>query len=176
MLSASHSHNSPGRFTQNTALMAGADTYDEATFRRFAASIADVVARALARREPARVGLAIDPGFDPLGVDAIFRDRRSANDHLAPDGSFLFEPDGVTVDLDSPAARGPAKDPALGLVRIDRADGEPLALIVHYGIHGTPVPSTIGKTETHGCIRLTNWDVLELADMVSPGVPAVLQN
>jgi lipoprotein-anchoring transpeptidase ErfK/SrfK len=45
----------------------------------------------------------------------------------------------------------------------------------HYGIHGTPVPSTIGKTESHGCIRLTNWDVMELADMVSPGIPAVLQ-
>jgi hypothetical protein len=29
----------------------------------------------------------------------------------------------------------------------------------HYGIHGTPVPSSIGKTQSHGCIRLTNWDV-----------------
>jgi lipoprotein-anchoring transpeptidase ErfK/SrfK len=27
----------------------------------------------------------------------------------------------------------------------------------HYGIHGTPEPSKIGKTECHGCIRLTNW-------------------
>ena len=45
----------------------------------------------------------------------------------------------------------------------------------HYGIHGTPVPSTIGKTESHGCIRLTNWDVMELAEMVAPGMPAVLQ-
>jgi len=45
----------------------------------------------------------------------------------------------------------------------------------HYGIHGTPVPSTVGKTESHGCIRLTNWDVMELAAMVAPGVPAVLQ-
>ena len=46
----------------------------------------------------------------------------------------------------------------------------------HYGIHGTPVPSTIGKTESHGCIRLTNWDVMELAEMVAPGVPAILQD
>ena len=45
----------------------------------------------------------------------------------------------------------------------------------HYGIHGTPVPSTVGKTESHGCIRLTNWDVMELAEMVAPGIPAVLQ-
>jgi lipoprotein-anchoring transpeptidase ErfK/SrfK len=44
----------------------------------------------------------------------------------------------------------------------------------HYGIHGTPVPSTIGKTSSHGCIRLTNWDAVELAKMVTPGMPAVL--
>jgi lipoprotein-anchoring transpeptidase ErfK/SrfK len=44
----------------------------------------------------------------------------------------------------------------------------------HYGIHGTPEPQTVGKTESHGCIRLTNWDARELAGMVAPGVPALL--
>jgi lipoprotein-anchoring transpeptidase ErfK/SrfK len=39
-----------------------------------------------------------------------------------------------------------------------------------YGIHGTPEPSKIGKTQSHGCIRLTNWDAYELAKMVSAGV------
>ncbi|MEM5474218.1 L,D-transpeptidase [Hoeflea sp. AS60] len=39
-----------------------------------------------------------------------------------------------------------------------------------YGIHGTPEPSTIGKTQSHGCVRLTNWDAEELAGMVTPGV------
>lgn len=39
-----------------------------------------------------------------------------------------------------------------------------------YGIHGTPDPSKIGKTESNGCIRLTNWDAQELAKMVKPGV------
>ena len=38
-----------------------------------------------------------------------------------------------------------------------------------YGIHGTPAPSDIGKTQSHGCIRLTNWDAVELAGMVRPG-------
>lgn len=137
VLATSHSHNAPGRFTQNTALMAGADTYDEATFRRYAASIADVVVDALAARTDARVGIGVDAGFDPLAADAIFRDRRSENDHLAPDGTFFFEPDGVTVDLDAPGAQGRTKDPALTLVRVDRADGEPLAVLLHYGIHGT---------------------------------------
>ena len=44
----------------------------------------------------------------------------------------------------------------------------------HYGIHGTPEPSQIGHTQSHGCIRLTNWDAERLATMVSPGMPAVL--
>lgn len=39
-----------------------------------------------------------------------------------------------------------------------------------YGIHGTPEPSKIGKTQSHGCIRLTNWDATELAKMTGPGV------
>ncbi|MEM9732165.1 MAG: L,D-transpeptidase [Pseudomonadota bacterium] len=39
-----------------------------------------------------------------------------------------------------------------------------------YGIHGTPDPEAIGKTNSNGCIRLTNWDATELAKMVSKGV------
>ncbi|CCM79238.1 L,D-transpeptidase family protein [Rhizobium mesoamericanum] len=39
-----------------------------------------------------------------------------------------------------------------------------------YGIHGTPEPSLIDKTVSHGCVRLTNWDAEELAGMVKPGV------
>lgn len=38
-----------------------------------------------------------------------------------------------------------------------------------YGIHGTPHPSKVGKTESHGCIRLTNWDAKQLAAMVGKG-------
>jgi lipoprotein-anchoring transpeptidase ErfK/SrfK len=46
----------------------------------------------------------------------------------------------------------------------------------HYGIHGTPLPGMIGKTESHGCIRLTNWTVAELAGLVGPGTEVVLRN
>lgn len=38
-----------------------------------------------------------------------------------------------------------------------------------FGIHGTPEPSRISKASSHGCIRLTNWDAEELAQMVKPG-------
>ena len=45
----------------------------------------------------------------------------------------------------------------------------------HYGIHGSPEPAHIGHSESHGCIRLTNWDAMELAGMVKAGTPAVLK-
>jgi lipoprotein-anchoring transpeptidase ErfK/SrfK len=38
-----------------------------------------------------------------------------------------------------------------------------------YGIHGTPEPSKVSKTESHGCVRLTNWDAEELAGLVHGG-------
>jgi lipoprotein-anchoring transpeptidase ErfK/SrfK len=40
-----------------------------------------------------------------------------------------------------------------------------------YGIHGAPNPARIGKTASHGCVRLTNWDAVALARGVKPGVP-----
>ena len=43
----------------------------------------------------------------------------------------------------------------------------------HYGIHGTPEPAAVGKTASHGCVRLTNWDAAELASLVKPGTRVV---
>ena len=40
-----------------------------------------------------------------------------------------------------------------------------------YGIHGTPHPEDIGKTESHGCFRLANWNAERLARMVEIGTP-----
>lgn len=45
----------------------------------------------------------------------------------------------------------------------------------HYGIHGTDEPQTIGRAESSGCIRLTNWDVLRLSRMMKPGFTAVFK-
>ena len=39
-----------------------------------------------------------------------------------------------------------------------------------YGIHGTPDPSKISKTSSHGCVRLSNWDAAELGKLVKPGI------
>jgi lipoprotein-anchoring transpeptidase ErfK/SrfK len=43
----------------------------------------------------------------------------------------------------------------------------------HVGIHGTPLPHTIGLASSHGCVRLANWDAARLAAAVRPGVTIV---
>jgi lipoprotein-anchoring transpeptidase ErfK/SrfK len=45
----------------------------------------------------------------------------------------------------------------------------------HFGIHGTPDPGHIRHGESYGCIRLTNWDALDLSHMVRRGMPAILE-
>jgi lipoprotein-anchoring transpeptidase ErfK/SrfK len=45
----------------------------------------------------------------------------------------------------------------------------------HYGIHGTDEPSTIGRAESSGCIRLANWDVIRLSRIMKPGFTAIFQ-
>jgi len=45
----------------------------------------------------------------------------------------------------------------------------------HYGLHGTPEPANVGKTQSHGCVRLTNWDAERVASLVKKGTPVVFQ-
>jgi lipoprotein-anchoring transpeptidase ErfK/SrfK len=45
----------------------------------------------------------------------------------------------------------------------------------HYGLHGTPEPGHVGMTESHGCVRLTNWDAARVAALVKPGTPVVFK-
>jgi lipoprotein-anchoring transpeptidase ErfK/SrfK len=45
----------------------------------------------------------------------------------------------------------------------------------HYGLHGTPNPSAVGKSQSHGCIRMTNWDAQRVAAAVKAGTPVVMQ-
>jgi len=70
---------------------------------------------------------------------------------------------------DTKAKIKPGPNNPVGVVWIDLSKE-------HYGIHGTPEPSMIGKTESHGCIRLTNWDAARVADVVKPGFPVILQD
>ena len=81
---------------------------------------------------------------------------------------FRYNPD-LFWDADPSHTKAlikPGPNNPVGLVWIDLSKE-------HYGIHGTPEPSTVGRTQSHGCVRLTNWDALKLASMVKPGTKVV---
>ena len=44
-----------------------------------------------------------------------------------------------------------------------------------YGIHGTPHPESIGKAESHGCFRLSNWNAARLYAMCKPGTRVIIE-
>jgi len=46
----------------------------------------------------------------------------------------------------------------------------------HWGIHGTPEPSKVGRMETHGCLHLTNWDAMRLSTLAAPGFVVMVQD
>ncbi|HSF38552.1 MAG TPA: L,D-transpeptidase family protein [Thermoanaerobaculia bacterium] len=89
---------------------------------------------------------------------------------VARNPTFNYNPD---LFWDAEPGDTKAKIPAgpnnpVGLVWIDLSKE-------HYGIHGTPEPRTIGRTLSHGCVRMTNWDALTLASMVKPGTPVLFR-
>jgi lipoprotein-anchoring transpeptidase ErfK/SrfK len=103
---------------------------------------------------PASIGSAEKPA--PSGEFKVKGVAHNPTYHYDP--RFGFK--GVKAQHKFTIQPGP-KNP-VGLVWIDLTAPS-------YGIHGTPAPEKIGKTESHGCIRLTNWDALDLAGMVHRG-------
>jgi lipoprotein-anchoring transpeptidase ErfK/SrfK len=85
---------------------------------------------------------------------------------VATDAAYYYRPDVNFQQGDNtePLTIPPGPNNPIGTVWIDLT--EPT-----YGIHGTPEPEKIDKTQSHGCVRLTNWDAEELAELVEPGVP-----
>jgi lipoprotein-anchoring transpeptidase ErfK/SrfK len=84
------------------------------------------------------------------------------------DPPFRYNPE-LFWDADPSHAKAtvpPGPNNPVGMVWIDLSKE-------HYGIHGTPEPSAIGRTESHGCVRLTNWDALRLAELVKPGTKVI---
>jgi lipoprotein-anchoring transpeptidase ErfK/SrfK len=69
---------------------------------------------------------------------------------------------------DTRATIKPGPNNPVGIVWID-------VNIEHYGMHGTPEPANVGHTESHGCVRLTNWDAARLAALVKPGTPVLFR-
>jgi lipoprotein-anchoring transpeptidase ErfK/SrfK len=105
---------------------------------------------------PATVGSTERPA--PSGVFAVTA--------VAPHPAYFYDPTRLTFTPEG----------AKGKLRIAPGPNNPvgstwIALTVPtYGIHGSPDATTIGKRQSHGCVRLTNWDAVELGKGVKKGV------
>ena len=107
---------------------------------------------------PATVGSEEKP--TPVGTLKVVSTDANPNYRYNPDYKFKGVKSKETFDI-KPGPNNPAGSYWIGL----SAEG--------YGIHGTPNPSKVSKSESHGCVRLTNWDVVFLGSNVKKGTPVV---
>jgi lipoprotein-anchoring transpeptidase ErfK/SrfK len=109
---------------------------------------------------PASIGSQEKPA--PSGQFKVRRVAQNPTYHYDP--KFKFK--GVHVNHKLTVASGPNNPVGVVWMGLD---------LEHYGLHGTPEPSRIGYTESHGCVRLTNWDAARVASIVKPGTPVLFR-
>ena len=95
----------------------------------------------------------------------------------APSGEFAVRAVAYDPDYTYNPAYGFKEQKAQRPVKLAPGPNNPVGVVwiglsaQGYGIHGTPDPDKVGKTQSHGCVRLTIWDVLALARLVKKGTP-----
>jgi lipoprotein-anchoring transpeptidase ErfK/SrfK len=108
---------------------------------------------------PVTTGSSHDPL--PIGDWKILGVSKNPDFHYNP--KLFWDAKGSKDALLKPGPNGP-----VGVVWLDLSKE-------HYGIHGTGEPGSIGQSESHGCVRLTNWDAARLAQMVKVGTQVVFK-
>jgi lipoprotein-anchoring transpeptidase ErfK/SrfK len=109
---------------------------------------------------PVTTGSRHDPL--PIGTWKVTGVHRNPPFHYNPDLFWDANPKHAKARL------APGPNNPVGTVWIDLTKE-------HYGIHGTPEPGRIGHVESHGCVRLTNWDAQEVAQWARPGTQVVFK-
>jgi len=92
---------------------------------------------------------------------------------VAPNPNYTFDPElfpdapeSKTLDHKLILPPGPNNPVGVAWIGLDKTG---------YGIHGTPSPEQVGRTESHGCFRLANWDAEYLAKLVWTGMPVLVE-
>jgi len=109
---------------------------------------------------PASTGSEHDPL--PLGMWKVKGISVNPIYHYNPKLFWDADPNDQRVQL----APGPNNPVGVAWIQLSKP---------HYGIHGTPEPAQIGRTQSHGCIRLSNWDVATVIKSVGAGTDVELQ-
>lgn len=118
--------------------------------------------------------LAFDAGNRLLG---FFPATIGSAEKPAPSGTLQIRSVDYDPDYTYDPAYGFRGQSATRKVTVRPGPNNPVGLVwialsdKGYGIHGTPDPEAVGKAQSHGCVRLTNWDAVTLAGMVTKGVP-----
>jgi lipoprotein-anchoring transpeptidase ErfK/SrfK len=112
----------------------------------------------------------------PVSIARMVEKRPVGELHVTvviPDPDYTFDP---AVFPESPEAKalghkliippGPNNPVGRAWIGLDRQG---------YGIHGTPDPEKVGRTESHGCFRLANWDAVTLLGLVHVGMPVIVE-
>jgi hypothetical protein len=135
-LGATHTHHAPARFLEAPDIfgLVALDSFQQAIFIQLTDELTRVVLEAMdAERVPVTFSHGANDAFDPDG--RVNRDRRSEDDNL------YFHQNGLLCPLEDNACQAAGepvgKDPRLHLVRLDRTDGTPFALIANLPVHGT---------------------------------------
>jgi lipoprotein-anchoring transpeptidase ErfK/SrfK len=83
---------------------------------------------------------------------------------VAPNPTYTYDPSRLTFGktAEGKLTIKPGPNNPVGSTWIDLTKDT-------YGIHGTPDPRLVGKTASHGCVRMTNWDVRQLSQAVKKG-------
>jgi lipoprotein-anchoring transpeptidase ErfK/SrfK len=98
----------------------------------------------------------------PIGAWTVTAVSRNPTFHYNPD--LFWDADPTHAKAKIP----PGPNNPVGVVWIDISRE-------HYGIHGTPEPSTVGHAQSHGCVRLTNWDAAYVTSLVKKGTPVLFE-
>jgi len=130
------------------------------------AKVAKVVVDKTARTVRALDGDGKQISFYPASVGSEERPAPSGTlpiRSVAENPTYTYRPKlkFKGVKATKPFTIAPGPNNPVGNTWIDLGDG--------FGIHGTPEPQNISKTESHGCVRLTNWDAEALGKMVHRG-------
>ena len=118
----------------------------------------------------------VQPGLGLGSIAARVEKRPVGELHvivLAPNPDYTFDPE---LFPESPEAQqlktklklppGPNNPVGVAWIGLDKTG---------YGIHGTPNPEQVGRTESHGCFRLANWDAEYLIQLAWEGMPVLVE-
>lgn len=131
LFATSHSHSAPMQFSADSKLAVGGGELRDVVRQRLLETLIATAQDAIDGMQPARIGVVLQPGFDP--DDKVTRDRRGENNSLP----------------------GDHKDDRLAVMTVDDAGGTPLAVVAVFGMHGTVLDADnpLHSTDAPGAVE-----------------------